>query len=241
MNTNAFRLLLLRWHRRLGLFAAVFLIWLAVSGILLNHTASLNLAGTDLPISIANTLAPLDEVSLLGVKTSIGLIEQNEQTLLLNGRHIEQCDGSLVGAILLDTSLWVACNRQVLELTLSGQLIESQSSYFGLPVPVSRIGLCDEHICIKANNQLHQFDALLASWKDDGEWSVAWSPEVTVSDHKAQLIPEVHNWERFILEAHSGRLFGTYGVLFFDIVAAITMLLSMSGCYVWWRQNRRRR
>lgn len=82
MNTNAFRLLLLRWHRRLGLFAAVFLIWLAVSGILLNHTASLNLAGTDLPISIANTLAPLDEVSLLGVKTSIGLIEVYQKLII---------------------------------------------------------------------------------------------------------------------------------------------------------------
>jgi len=70
---------------------------------------------------------------------------------------------------------------------------------------------------------------------------VAWNDSLEPTETVAQIEPEIHHWERFILEAHSGRLFGRYGVLIVDLAALATILLALSGCYVYWSHNRRRR
>ena len=49
------------------------------------------------------------------------------------------------------------------------------------------------------------------------------------------------NWERVILDAHSGRLFGNIGVIFMDIVAIMLILLSISGIYIWLRYAKSKR
>mgnify|MGYP006981145103 CR=1 FL=1 len=47
--------------------------------------------------------------------------------------------------------------------------------------------------------------------------------------------------ERIILDAHSGRIFGLFGVLFMDAVAILLILLSLSGVYIWIRYARAKR
>ena len=37
------RLIILRWHRRIGLVLSVFLLWMLASGVLLNHSDDLSL------------------------------------------------------------------------------------------------------------------------------------------------------------------------------------------------------
>jgi hypothetical protein len=49
------------------------------------------------------------------------------------------------------------------------------------------------------------------------------------------------NWERVILDAHSGRLFGNLGVWFMDIVALMLILLSVSGIYIWLKFTHKKR
>ena len=41
--------------------------------------------------------------------------------------------------------------------------------------------------------------------------------------------------ERIFVDAHSGRILGTLGVLLMDLVAIILVLLSISGLYIWLR------
>jgi len=39
--------------------------------------------------------------------------------------------------------------------------------------------------------------------------------------------------ERFLLDAHSGRFFGKYGVYVIDIAALLLLILSITGIWLW--------
>ncbi|MFB0998985.1 MAG: PepSY domain-containing protein, partial [Colwellia sp.] len=49
------------------------------------------------------------------------------------------------------------------------------------------------------------------------------------------------SWERVILDAHSGRILGDYGVILMDIVAFMLILLSISGIYMWFKYSKKKR
>lgn len=238
MKYQALRLLLWRWHRRLGLAAAVFLIWLAVSGVMLNHTSSLGLASTPLPSRLAGAVYPLVQSPVYRVQTSVGLLTHRNQSLFKDTTLIAHCEGLLVGVIELENDIWLACPQQLLLLDKLGNLIEVMDQYFALPVPIERVGTCAKTICLASGAVVYQFY--------QGHWQqttvpVAWNDSLEPTETVAQIEPEIHHWERFILEAHSGRLFGRYGVLIVDLAALATILLALSGCYVYWSHNRRRR
>ena len=61
--------------------------------------------------------------------------------------------------------------------------------------------------------------------------------EQAVLAYRAQFL----TLERIILDAHSGRILGLFGVLFMDAVAVLLILLSISGVYIWVRYARAKR
>ena len=240
MKYQALRLFLWRWHRRLGLSAAVLLIWLAVSGVLLNHTSYFNLASIKLPVSLANTVYPVAYTQARILETALGKIEQRDQTLYLEGQSIQGCDGQFVGAVMIAQELWLGCTNQILVLGQDGQLLESLDRFSGLKIPINKIGGCNNSVCVESNKQVFIVDAATVSWQPR-QGVVSWVSVITSDQQVPQLIPEVHNLQRFILEAHSGRLFGVSGVLIMDLAALAIVLLALSGCFVWWSHYRRRK
>jgi hypothetical protein len=148
MKYQALRLFLWRWYRRLGLSAAVLLIWLSVSGVLLNHTSYFNLASIKLPVSLANTVYPVTYTKARLLETSFGMIEQRDQLLYLQGQSIQSCEGQFVGAVMIAQELWLACINQILILGEKGQLIESLDKFSGLEIPIKKIGSCNNSVCV---------------------------------------------------------------------------------------------
>jgi len=49
---------------------------------------------------------------------------------------------------------------------------------------------------------------------------------------------EVLPVERVLLDLHSGRFFGKIGPWLFDIAAALLILLSLTGSWIWLRRRR---
>lgn len=247
MKYSHIRLFLWRWHRRLGLAAALFLVWISISGILLNHTSELGLASKALPANLASTVSPLSTESIYTLESALGQFVLSGGWLRLQNKKIAQCESTLVGAVTLKEQIWLACSKQVLVFNSMGDLLEVMDQFFGVPVPIDRIGPCSDNpnasskdsLCIESQTASYRFDNASSTW-------LAQSPPVTWNtplSARAQLavVPEVHNWQRFMLEAHSGRLFGRWGVLIVDLVGVISLLLAFSGCYVWWSHYRRRK
>ncbi len=217
------------------MLAALFLAWLAISGVLLNHSNTLNLGSTELPGILADAIYPRVTQPLYHLATDHGLLEQRGQSLILKDRLLGTCSGVLISAVDKDDEFWVACSEQILVFNTRLELIEALDSYQGTPIPVQQFGICEQSLCVSSRD-------LIYSLREDG-WHLFtgrayWSPGATGFGQKV-TDQEIHNWERFILETHSGRLFGALGVLVVDLTALISLLLIASGIYVWWSHKRR--
>jgi uncharacterized iron-regulated membrane protein len=44
--------------------------------------------------------------------------------------------------------------------------------------------------------------------------------------------------ERWLQDLHSGRFFGTFGVLTVDLASALLLILAGTGLVLWWRYRR---
>jgi len=51
------------------------------------------------------------------------------------------------------------------------------------------------------------------------------------------LLLQAIAWQQFMLDLHSGIYFGSWGVLFFDMVGFFVILIAVS-CIVMWRKPR---
>jgi hypothetical protein len=158
----------------------------------------------------------------------------------LNQQPVQSCEGELQGAAVVGDELWVACSNEVIVILQSAELVETFDQFSALPIPIKGIGNCAQSICVESNQQVFMFDESSVLWRSyDGE--VDWRAAAREGEKVPLLVPEVHNWERLILEAHSGRLFGKAGVLVMDLAALAILLLALSGCFVYWSHNRRRK
>jgi len=44
--------------------------------------------------------------------------------------------------------------------------------------------------------------------------------------------------ERWLQDLHSGRFFGTIGIVVLDIASALLLILAVTGLIIWWRSRR---
>ena len=72
--------------------------------------------------------------------------------------------------------------------------------------------------------------------------SIDWSVKTKLS--KPQISELRHafrgkglSMERVVLDLHSGRIFGHYGIYLMDTAAIALLWLSLSGLWVWWRRS----
>ena len=234
------------WHRQLGIFAALFLLFLSISGIALNHTEwfeldkkhitshwLLDLYGIEAPSHISGfhhgDVVVIDQFVWLKGKL---LVEQTEPVLTVTPFH----------------QYWLVLTP--INLTLyddQGQLLDRIDSSYGLPEELTAIAVNGEFVIVNSSQGYFQSDKQLIEWQEiqtvvEPNWIEAEPLEVAqtqraITDYRAQML----TLERVILDAHSGRLFGDIGVYFIDFIAICMILLSLSGVYIWLRYRKSKR
>jgi hypothetical protein len=234
-----------RWHRRIGVLAAVFVLLLAVTGITLNHSPQL---GLDHRLVSASWLYRLyGDTSSAPVAYRLGnawLSRTADGRLYLDTREVATCEGDLVGAASVGELLLAACTRELVLLTDGGELLESNGAGMGLPVPLAGIGLVGERVALRvaggwrlADLDQLDFDAPVPAGATVAQQTPAALP---ASIRAAIPAPEAWlSWERVLLDLHSGRLFGAAGVALVDAVGVLLVVLAGSGLAMWWLHRRR--
>lgn len=239
--------LLWRWHRRLGLLAALFVLLVASSGVVLNHTDGL---GLDRRFVSWNwlTAAYGDPASALSAfrlerhwlsRTASGVV-------YLDTREVAACRGELVGALQQGDLLLAACAEELLLVTARGELVESAIAGTGLPVPVQSIGLIDGEVALQVEGEwwLADLDRMAFSRRPPGGGAeMQQRLQARLPDDILRELPVPDRWltwERVLLDLHSGRLFGRLGVLWVDLVGVFLCVLAMSGTAMWWLHRRKR-
>lgn len=236
---------LYRWHRWLGVSASLFLIWLAVSGILINHASDLQLDAR--PVQSRAVVAQYGiHVDPPTISYAIGehRVSEADGRLWWDASSLQEIPSPLLGAASLGR-FWFAAGRDWLLLGNSeGEIIETlpQSA---LPHPVSSIGSIAERLCIRQDERQSCASLALDDWQPtDAPLQPALAGN-TPPALAAAIAEQAHyryvTWERLLRDLHSGRFFGSVGVLLIDAVAVIMIVLALSGLLLWLRYLARMR
>ena len=207
---------LARWHRRFAIFISAWLVVLALSGFTVNHAHDWGLDRQPL----AGTL----QLWVYGIETN-----SNELCEPLSSEGIA-C-GGLFARLQLPNGALLLGARDLFFLDDAGQLIEKMSvRQFGLGRlqaglrQGSEIYLRDAHKTVQINPDLTDGRAL------DDEAAVALTGrDWQVADGALEAI----TWERFLLDLHAARFLGPLAKVFNDLMAALILILALSGIWLY--------
>ncbi len=241
------------WHKRAGLFAFIFMGWLGTSGILLNQSVSLGLDADriDWPWLIA-MYGLHAEAPKSGFSANSHWLAATVENTVLDGQPLDQAIPAPLGFVSQQLGgqelLYVAAADRLVILNADGSVVDQLSDYT-LPVAsIRRIGLVNED-----NGSLVAVQDLDIFVTRDGLDWVPLPPGMEVSWSKAQALPAPEQEkvlpharpsiaiEQVLIDAHSGRLFGSVGPWVINMVGVAALVLSISGIWMLWRSSRRRR
>lgn len=221
------RIALMRWHRRLGIVSALFVIVLAVTGLLLNHTHELGLDRAPVTSPALRALygvAPAEDAAGLVHALPAGPLQVTGGQLRLDGRVIGDCPG-LVGVVEQAGQVLAVCRNRLWLLTPDGQVIDQADGVRGVPEGLSAVASREGRVLLRHGERSLAVDLGDLSLKPaDDTPGVAW-PETAQPAAAADDI----DWERVLLDLHSGRLLGPWGVWLMDAMAVLFVVLAVSG------------
>jgi len=247
---NLFR----KWHRRMGFTAAIFLVNLAVTGILINHSDDLELhkkyITSNWIINGYGIKAPSNAHCINKFKLcQIGEKIYLEQKLLISNAP------PLITLIEYQDLLYLANSESIYIYTKQFELVEVLNQQSGLPQPIIKIVLTN----------INQSEQALLVKSDRGYWlldhdEMLWqSFEPTqnraINSIESKSLPFTElereslaslqsiyldtqlSYLKFIQDLHSLRIFSLSGKILTDLFGLIILLLVASGFFAWKRRT----
>jgi hypothetical protein len=237
-------LFLRRWHARIGFAAVAFFLFLAVTGVVLNHSSGL---GLDAKYIHADWLARW-----------YGLAPESPRQAFRSGRHDLIAangrwlfDGRIsgeklpqpVGLVELPHMVVVASSASLYVYGNDGALIDRLEKNALPAVPVQAIGSGAQQLVLQtASGTFKSNDAL--SWQPAPHDAIAWSAPTELSagerERYAELLEPGISVQQLLLDLHSGRFAGRYGPLVVDLLAVFLTVVSLSGAWLFLKPRHRR-
>lgn len=226
----------LKWHRRLGLVAALGVVVLVVTGIALNHSPTLGLKDTQLRAPWLLSwygIAP-EEIEAY-IADGNWYWRSGDNQLWRNDRALAQCENKLLGAVVMQQYDAVLCGNGLLLLAADGQLIETLTTATGLPSDVTAIGSAPEQLMLRTPEAVISFDPDTLAIAEPAMAEVIWIEAAPLPAGLASLAEAEAgghiSLETVLLDLHSGRLFGAFGVWVVDIIALLLLVLAITGLW----------
>ncbi len=234
------------WHRVLGLLAGLPLVWVVITGAVLNHTVDwkLDRIMIDHPW-VLSWYGMVPEGEALVVDLGGHQVVEWDGAVFFDGRTVE-VPGRLVGAVRDGEALAIVTESHVLRCTVDGEVLEMMDD-LSLPTPPLTGVAVDE-------GQVHLRNAdgwfrMSMDWlgMEKREVELAISPPVVLNDEAAKesLRREWSHgglpFSRVLLDAHAGKFLGSFSRYFYDAVAVATIWLCVTGMILFFRKPRRAR
>ncbi|PCI09204.1 MAG: hypothetical protein COB77_00415 [Gammaproteobacteria bacterium] len=237
------------WHRRVGLAAIILVIILAITGIMLNHTEKLKLDETfvnDAWLLNWYGIAPKDEpiaFRIKGQNAKYHVVSAWNKQLFFDDDAVMVLEQDMHGAIGAEQFIVVAFDNEIILLSYEGEFIERLSTSLSFN-NIKRLGLKYKRPVIETGDPLYYIaDEHILDWDIISNEDIAWTKQYLLNDDEREQLLIAYRGnglklERVILDLHSGRIFGQYGIYVMDAAAIALLWLSLSGLWVW---NSRRR
>jgi hypothetical protein len=235
--------LLHRWHRRMGAVAGLFVLWLAASGIALNHSTDWGLDHTAISAPWLIRLYGLHTVIPdRGFRSTNHWMIGTDSRTVIDGRPLPTALPQPLGLVAANDLLFAANASCITVLDAQGRLVDTLRTS-DLPLSnIRRIGQGDGVVVI-ADMKDHRFasrDGLnWLPYSGNTVWAASETAPATIRARAAPYLSPQLPLERILLDAHSGRIIGPYGPLLVDAVGAVFMLIALSGFWIYLRHRLR--
>ncbi len=233
-----------QWHRRVGMTGAVFFVFLITTGLLLNHTGALGLGKrfveTPWLLDLYRISAPAPPVAFSAGEHFVSRLGDR---LYLDTKELPERAEHLIGGLKLGDTLLIAVPGKLLVVSPQGELIERIDGADGVPAGMNRIGLtASGQLVIRAAHGDYLADLEKLDWRKSTTADVGWATPVTLSPELHQRLVQAYRGgglplERVILDLHSGRIVGQWGVYVVDGAALLFLALVITGLWMWMKQR----
>lgn len=222
----------------------LFLLLLALTGIVLNHADDLGLSAAYPPAALQQALYGSEAPTVDAVYAAADILFASAAgTLYADGERMADIKGTLRGAVLVDDGILLATGEEILLATGRAELVERFS--LELEYAVDRIGRNTQGVVLSAGPQFLVLDPEQMRLSGDVEpapggidWSQPAEPgtAVTTQIESAEL-GRLFSWERVLLDVHSGRVLPVAGRLLADLAALCLIYLCVTGLLLWFRRR----
>ena len=231
------------WHRTVGGLAALFVLVLAITGVMLNHTLDFKLEQRHLNwpwllehYGVANVEA--DRVYWL----DDNVISQIDDQVFVDATPVAKSLKPIIGGIHLDDITVIASDNALILLNPEGVYIETMGSTVGVPSHIQNIGLFHGQPVLQTRNGMWRSDFLLEQWENISLQGVSWSEPTVMPDSVSKALARYFHGEgitveRFVLDLHNGYILGAIGRWALDFFGLLLVILSLSGLWMWLKRS----
>ena len=144
----------------------------------------------------------------------------------------------MFGAIAAEQFIVVALDNAIILLSYEGEFIERLSTRVSFS-NIQRLGLKYNRPVIETSEPLYYMaDEHILDWDVIINEGIQWTEQYKLNENEYQQLLLAYRGnglklERIILDLHSGRIFGAYGIYLMDAAAIALLWLSLSGLWVW--------
>ncbi|USD38316.1 MULTISPECIES: PepSY domain-containing protein [Ferrimonas] len=227
---------LTRWHSKIGILVCVWILLLATTGLLLQHSHRIGLDQPSLTAPLWYRIAGVPEPKVTAIE-SLPLY-QVEQALITPMGKVAELQGGLVAAIATPEVMLAADGQALYLLTREGELVERLPHGAG----IQSLGLDDQGRPLLLDQQ-------------GQAWALDWWMEQAPQRSDAQLVSKGLlpqgaelpaelagkgvgiSVERLLLSLHTGRIFGPVGEWLMSLVALMAIAIACTGFVIWGRRR----
>ena len=227
------------WHRYVGITAALFVIILSITGLVLNFNDRLQLDQTHLHSTWLLDHYNIGSFPITSFQLKTKVVSQASDYIYLDGAYALHLREKLVGAIELHNDILLATQSSLFLIDPSGQIIEEVGTYSGLPEKPLGIAATSEGFpVVRGINTYWKGSKTLTAWQPLQGPHPKWVAPTDTPDLLNETIQQharSHeiNLERIILDLHSGRLLGAWGQNIMSIAAVLLLVLAITGTILW--------
>ncbi|MBL4763130.1 MAG: PepSY domain-containing protein [Gammaproteobacteria bacterium] len=223
------------WHRYLGVAAALFVVVLVITGILLNHTEALSLDERQMTSKTMLSWYGINsEPEKIEFCSAAGCASQVGRKTFVNEKSLPFFQDTLKGYVKLPLFHVLADTTHVYLVSDAMELIEKQDVEI-FAGKVHTLDVDAEHLVILTSDF-----GLFISNPEITQWSLIDKGYNYALQDAESNQPVSLSWERVVLDIHSGRFFGQWGVYVMDAAAILMLFLAISGFTIWLGQRKKR-
>ncbi len=231
-------------HRLLGMISALPLIWVLLTGLVLNHSEDLGLDTVELKSPLVLSAYGMTPT---GAAVSVAVHDHSITSwdgVVFFDHAPLAIEGELLTALPLRDCVVVVSDQTVLRLDFDGNIIEKLDELSLPTVPLLEAGILNEQMALRSSDGWHLADA---DWLEFSVVNEAVKP-ITLQPLKEGDLKDAlrSRWagggislSRFVLDLHAGNFLGSFAAYFYDFVVLCTLWLIGTGLVLQYRTSRR--